>query len=197
MSGSSAGKSSRERVRAHRQALRAHGLRPLQIWVPNVRASSFKAEAHRQSLAVARSRHAEVDQEFIEAIIADVRTRAKVDPRRILLMGWSSGGPPCYAAALRDQTPVTGAFIAMSVFKPQQVPAIANARGRAFYLLQSPDDRVTPFRFAIEAEKSLNTAGAKVQLQRYNGGHGWQGDVWKMIGDGIQWLEKSVAAVDF
>ena len=131
-------------------------------------------------------------EEFIEGIIADVRAKAKIDPRRIFLLGWSSGGPPCYAAALRKETPVTGAFIAMSVFKPQLVPAIENAKSRTFYLLQSPDDRVTPMRFALDAEKMLKAAGAKVQLQRYDGGHGWQGDVWKMIGDGIKWLENPI-----
>jgi hypothetical protein len=28
--------------------LRAKGLRPIQIWVPDVRAPSFRSEAHRQ-----------------------------------------------------------------------------------------------------------------------------------------------------
>lgn len=133
-------------------------------------------------------------EEFIEAIIADVRAKAKIDAKRIFLLGWSSGGPPCYAAALRKETPVTGAFIAMSIFKPQQVSAIENARGRAFYLLQSKDDRVTPIRFAELAEETLGAAGASVRLERYDGGHGWRGNVWKMIGDGIQWLEKPVSA---
>jgi hypothetical protein len=60
--------SSRAKVNAHRARLRAMGLRPIQLWVPDVRASSFKAEAHRQSLAVARSASAHGDQEFIDAI---------------------------------------------------------------------------------------------------------------------------------
>ena len=60
--------SSRDKVRAHRRRLRRQGLRPIQIWVPDVRSPTFKAEAHRQSLAVARSRHAKTDQEFIDAI---------------------------------------------------------------------------------------------------------------------------------
>jgi hypothetical protein len=58
----------REKVRAHRERLRQQGLRPIQIWVPDVRAPSFRAEAHRQSLAVATSPHAEADQEFIDAV---------------------------------------------------------------------------------------------------------------------------------
>lgn len=61
-------KASRDKVRAHRRRLRRQGLRPIQIWVPDVRSPAFKEEAHRQSLATARSRHARVDQEFIDAI---------------------------------------------------------------------------------------------------------------------------------
>jgi Protein of unknown function (DUF3018) len=59
---------SRDKVRAHRHRLRRQGLRPIQIWVPDVRAASFKIEAHRQSLAVAESAHAKADQDFIEAV---------------------------------------------------------------------------------------------------------------------------------
>jgi hypothetical protein len=61
-------KSSREKVRAHRERLRRQGLRPIQIWVPDVRSHSFKAEAHRQSLAVAESSHAPADQDFIDSV---------------------------------------------------------------------------------------------------------------------------------
>ena len=56
------------RVRRHREALRAAGLRPIQIWVPDVRSRSFAAKAHRQSLAVARSEAEADDQAFIDSI---------------------------------------------------------------------------------------------------------------------------------
>ena len=61
-------KSSRMKVQAFRARLREQGLRPIQIWVPDVRAPSFKAQAHRQALAVANSDHAGDDQAFIDAI---------------------------------------------------------------------------------------------------------------------------------
>ena len=61
-------KPSRVKVRDHRERLRAQGLRPIQIWVPDVRAASFRAEAHRQSLAVAMSHHSLDDQSFIDAV---------------------------------------------------------------------------------------------------------------------------------
>lgn len=61
-------KSSQNKVRAHRKRLRQQGLRPIQIWVPDMRSPVFRAEAHRRSLAVANSSHAKEDQSFIDAI---------------------------------------------------------------------------------------------------------------------------------
>ena len=58
----------RVKVREHRERLRAQGLRPIQIWVPDVRTTSFKTEARRQSVAVAASPHAAEDQAFIDAV---------------------------------------------------------------------------------------------------------------------------------
>ena len=61
-------KPSRVKVREHRERLRQQGLRPIQIWVPDVRAPAFRSEAHRQSLAVAASSRAHEDQAFIDAV---------------------------------------------------------------------------------------------------------------------------------
>jgi hypothetical protein len=61
-------KSSKDKVRAYRERLRKQGLRPIQIWVPDVRSPLFEAEAHRQSLAVAQSRSDSEEQDFIDAV---------------------------------------------------------------------------------------------------------------------------------
>jgi hypothetical protein len=58
----------RDRVREHRRRLREQGLRPVQIWVPDVRAPQFLAEAHRQSAAIAASEQEADDQAFVDAI---------------------------------------------------------------------------------------------------------------------------------
>ena len=68
MGDSGSARSSREKVRRHRERLRRQGLRPIQIWVPDVRAPSFRSQAHRQSAAVGESGMAEEDQGFIDAI---------------------------------------------------------------------------------------------------------------------------------
>ena len=62
------GRNSREKVRAYRERMRAKGLRPVQIWVPDTRAPAFAEQAHRQSLAVAQSERAREHQNFIDAI---------------------------------------------------------------------------------------------------------------------------------
>ena len=66
----SASGASRDKVRAHRQRLREQGLRPIQIWVPDVRSPAFGTKAHDQCLAVAASPGATDDQAFIDAISA-------------------------------------------------------------------------------------------------------------------------------
>ncbi|MSP88742.1 MAG: DUF3018 family protein [Alphaproteobacteria bacterium] len=52
----------------HRAKLRAQGLRPFQIWLPDTRSPEFVAEARRQSLLVANSPYAADDQAFVDAI---------------------------------------------------------------------------------------------------------------------------------
>ena len=58
---------SQTKVRLHREQLRLAGLRPVQIWVPDVTAASFRLQAHRQSLAVAQSAGANDDQAFVDS----------------------------------------------------------------------------------------------------------------------------------
>lgn len=60
-----------DRVKEHRDRLRAQGLRPVQIWVPDVRSPEFAAEAHRQSAAVGASEHDRDDQAFIDSASLD------------------------------------------------------------------------------------------------------------------------------
>ena len=62
---------SREKVRAHRARLRAQGLRPIQIWVPDTRSPRFAGQASRQSRLVASSRYASEDQAFIDALSSE------------------------------------------------------------------------------------------------------------------------------
>ena len=127
---------------------------------------------------------------FVDAVVQDVDDRYKLDPTRIFTLTWSSSGPAAYAVSLTSKR-VTGSFIAMSVFKPELLPPLEGAKGRAFFLYHSPDDRVCPFRMAEQAVKDLEQNNAKVKLLTYKGGHGWRGPLYAHIREGVQWLEKS------
>ena len=128
-------------------------------------------------------------EEFIKAVIEDVKTVLPVDERRVFCLGWSSSGPALYAAALAEEPIAGGFYIAMSIFKARQLPPVKRAKGRLFYIEHSPDDRVCPYRMALDAKRQLVEAGATVQLSTYEGGHGWRGDVYGRIRKGIRWLE--------
>lgn len=62
-----------ERVRKRRNAMRAAGLRPVQIWVPDTRRPGFAEECRRQCRLAAKAdaRDPGID-EFMDAALADM-----------------------------------------------------------------------------------------------------------------------------
>ena len=62
-----------QRVQKRRDAMRAQGLRPLQIWVPDVNAPGFAEEADRQALLAAEADKRDPElTSFMEAALADM-----------------------------------------------------------------------------------------------------------------------------
>jgi hypothetical protein len=58
----------RSRVAAHRAQLRARGLRPVQLWLPDTRATGFAEEARRQARAVADAADARETMALLERV---------------------------------------------------------------------------------------------------------------------------------
>jgi predicted esterase len=129
-------------------------------------------------------------EEFIDDVIKDITGKYKVDPERVFTLTWSSSGPAAYATSLSNDK-IAGSFIAMSVFKPDLLPPLEKAKGHAYFLYHSPDDNVCPFEMAEQAVKDLKKSGATVKLATYDGGHGWRGNLYGNIREGIEWLEKN------
>ncbi|MHC4592203.1 MAG: alpha/beta hydrolase [Planctomycetota bacterium] len=130
-------------------------------------------------------------EEFVDAVIKDVGERHNVNPARVYVLAWSGGGPAAYSASLQRRTLINGSFIAMSAFKPTILPPFTGARGRAYYLYHSPDDEEAPYRKTKAAKALLSASGARVKIVEYEGGHGWRGDVYGAISEGVQWLERA------
>lgn len=61
-----------QRVADHRRRMRERGFRPVQIWVPDVRSQAFADEARRQSAQLAAADRAGDDQDFVDAISAEL-----------------------------------------------------------------------------------------------------------------------------
>lgn len=61
----------KQRVQTHRNRLRAAGLKPIQIWVPDPKAPGFAAECKRQSLIIQNDPDDMLDLEML-AEIADL-----------------------------------------------------------------------------------------------------------------------------
>ncbi len=57
-----------EKMQDYRSRLRASGLRPVQIWVPDVKAADFAKQARIQSLRVADEANETDALDFIESI---------------------------------------------------------------------------------------------------------------------------------
>lgn len=61
------------RVQKRRSALRAAGMRPIQIWVPDTRQPGFAQECHRQAALVAHAEAGDRDlASFMDAALHDV-----------------------------------------------------------------------------------------------------------------------------
>ena len=64
---------SAQRVEKRRAALRAQGLRPIQIWVPDTRAPGFAEECARQAAIVDAENRADPElMQFMDAASADL-----------------------------------------------------------------------------------------------------------------------------
>ena len=63
----------RSLIQKRRDALRAAGLRPLQIWVPDTRRPGFAEECRRQGMVVAAADAADEDlMGFLHAALGDL-----------------------------------------------------------------------------------------------------------------------------
>lgn len=66
-------KALKERVQRRRDAMRAAGLRPLQIWVPDSRKVGFAAECRRQSIVIAQAEAGDRELAgFMDAALVDL-----------------------------------------------------------------------------------------------------------------------------
>lgn len=62
----------RERVRRHRERLRAQGMRPIQVWVPDLRDPARAAQLRRDVAALARHPSDAEGNAFLDAALNEI-----------------------------------------------------------------------------------------------------------------------------
>jgi len=130
--------------------------------------------------------------DFFLAVRSELAKAHKLDPRYSFTLTWSSSGTSGYEFSLLPKSGITGTFVAMSIFQPAALPPLSAAKGRPYFIYHSPQDFI-PIAQPEAARDALQKAGAIVQFQTYEGGHGWRGDVFGDIRKGIDWLEQQAA----
>jgi antidote-toxin recognition MazE-like antitoxin len=65
-------RSSASKVRQHREILRAQGLRPIQMWVPDVNDPKIKERIRREARLIARSPQEKDDLAFVESLQSEL-----------------------------------------------------------------------------------------------------------------------------
>lgn len=130
--------------------------------------------------------------DFFLAVRAEVAKAYRLDPTYSFTLTWSASGMRGYALSLLPEAGVTGTFVAMSAFRPAALPSLVAVKGHPYFILHSPQDFI-PIAHAMSARESLQKVGALVDLQEYEGGHGWHGNVFAEIRRGIAYLEREAS----
>jgi predicted esterase len=127
--------------------------------------------------------------DFYLAVRSELAKTHKLDPRYSFSLTWSSSGMSGYEFSLLPKSGITGTFVAMSVFHPGELRPLSAAKGHPYFIYHSPQDFI-PIAEPEAARDALRKAGAIVEFQTYEGGHGWRGNIFGDIRKGIDWLEQ-------
>lgn len=129
-------------------------------------------------------------EEFLDGMVDEIVAKQKVKVGKVVLLAWSSSGPAAYSYLAHGKHPVEGAFIAMSVFRPEFFGDAKTLHAKRVFLLHSPQDFI-PIKIAEAGKSALESLGVSAQLLTYEGGHGWQGPVWENMRKGLAYLMPS------
>ncbi len=104
------------------------------------------------------------DTPNLARVVAQVRERWSIDPKRLLLTGMSDGGTFCYVSGLETGSPFTHLAPVSATFHPMLI-SMADAeriRGLPVYLVHGALDWMFPVEVARQAKAALTAVGADV-----------------------------------
>jgi len=110
---------------------------------------------------------------LLQKFVEEVKVGYPVDPKRLILMGFSQGTMMAYATALLNPSKFRG-VAALSGYVPYRShPSLqlSNLAGFPVFISHGSNDPLIPVRFGRETAKLLRGAGANVVYREYVMGH--------------------------
>lgn len=110
---------------------------------------------------------------LLQKFVEEVKVGYPVDPKRLILLGFSQGAMMAYATALVDPSSFRG-IAALSGYVPSRshLPLqLSSLAGFPVFISHGWNDMVIPVRFGREAARLLTDAGANVTYHEYLMGH--------------------------
>jgi phospholipase/carboxylesterase len=128
--------------------------------------------------------------EALQSFVSQLPEAFPVDPRRVLVMGFSQGASMCYALLLKVPELMLG-VAGLAGFLPEparQWLVPGRLAGKQVFSAHGTDDETVPVPFARAARNDLVRAGAEVAYHEYEGvGH-------KLNAQGMRDLSEWLAA---
>ena len=112
----------------------------------------------------------DTDTPNLMRILERVRSRWKVDPKRMLLTGMSDGGTFCYVTGFERASPFTHLAPVSATFHPLMAK-IADAdrlRGLPVHIVHGRLDWMFPVQVARQTSEALSAAGADVTYREFD-----------------------------
>jgi phospholipase/carboxylesterase len=137
-----------------------------QIWDPKSGAISFN-----WMTAFERWDSVERNNAFLDRALGELEAEGRIDPRRIVLLGFSQGSSVAYRYAQRRPGRVAG-IVSVCADLPADVEADpAPLAGVKFLIAYGADDPYVPTAKPERAIAALRGAGLDVDVHRFTGGH--------------------------
>jgi predicted peptidase len=128
----------------------------------------------------------ERSEQAVLALLEDVMANHSIDPRRILVTGFSMGGRGTWFLATRHSDLFTGAIPMAASSGDDSLDGLGSM---PVHLIHSPQDEVIPFGPAQETADLLRERGHPVELIRVNGvGHHDMGAYVQPLQEAAKWM---------
>jgi phospholipase/carboxylesterase len=130
--------------------------------------------------------------ELILGFLEAARERYPIDPRKLVLLGFSQGGALAFDLALRDPSRFAG-LVALSCWLPEglasQIQPGSDHQGLPVLLVHGTEDPMVAVERARESRQQLTALGVGLTYREYGMGHEICADALRDI---VAWLDDKV-----